>query len=332
MCPTNRGHFLEPLRKVTISLKAYLKFLVLQHHGGFRTVYALQFLYNYLVRHEFWRKIKIQSKKIIDGESCAKLYDKIPEADIHILIKFYKDKGIAAHNRTSMPPLPSGLSKVTQHFLNNVKCVNRLLPHSNETAIFMRNYYNAMMIRHGSPLLWITVNPNCVENKIVLHMITGETLSLPDLSATEKRSFISKSPGSTAVYFQEYLHNVIRYWLGFDPSTGRPTKIGGILPRLAEFGIAVESDGSQSLHAHILAWGFIQGTLKYIFSWFTRCKKHLEIFKERNPCWKYGFCNPKEMERAIILLHQKMNKIGTDPSDPVIVNRQTSLNLSEKRA
>ena len=175
-------------------------------------------------------------------------------------------------NRTKLPRLPRGLTKITLQFLENVKCVNRLLPHSNESAIFKRNFYNAMMIRHGSPLLWITVNPNCVENNIVLHMITGQTLNLHTFSKSEKRNLISSQPGATAVYFMEYLDNIIRYWLGCDPKTGRPTKIGGILPRLAEFAIAVECDGAQSLHAHILAWGFLEGTVKFIFQYFTRCK------------------------------------------------------------
>ena len=320
--PTGRGHFKELGRNHDMSLDEYIKHLILQHHAGFRSGFVLQFLYNFLVRNKFWKKISLQCRIKINDVPCVKLYNNIPIADIEKMISFYQEKQRCRLLRLNMPEHPKGLDPITLHFMRNVKYVNSILPHSNESALNQRNCYNAMMIRSGTPLFWVTANPNCVENPIVLHMITGEVLKFPDLTATEKSNLIGQNPGSTAVYFREFLRNVIQFWLGFDPDTLVPTKIGGILPRIKEFAIAVECDGAQSLHCHILCWGFVKGSLQHSFEYFSKCKRHREIFKHLNPCWKYGFWNKTSMEEVVILLNeQKKKSVVKSENKPIMIQK-----------
>ena len=56
--PGDRGHLTEQGRSQSISLKAYISHLVNLYHSGFRTPYTIQWLYNFLVKHNLWKKMK----------------------------------------------------------------------------------------------------------------------------------------------------------------------------------------------------------------------------------------------------------------------------------
>ena len=52
----------------------------------------------------------------------------------------------------------------------------------------------------GHPGLWITENPNSVDNPIVIHRITGEVYTLDELGFVQKSNLIAGNPGSSAIF------------------------------------------------------------------------------------------------------------------------------------
>ena len=214
LIPSDRGHLTEQGRDHGISMTEYIKYLVELHHGGFRTPFCIQQLYNFRTRYELWERMRVQSRLTIDGIPCAELYSKIPMEDINTLIEYFKAKQLCALKRLPFPPIPSNLKPGTRHFLNNIKCVSATIPHSNAAALSKRACYFALIAQKGNPLFWFTANSNAVENQIVLHMINGRVLPFGNLSFVEKNRLASSSPGSVAIYFLELCSCIARVYTG----------------------------------------------------------------------------------------------------------------------
>ena len=102
----------------------------------------------------------------------------------------------------------------------------------------------------------------------------------------------SKSP-EIFTEFLEFWENVCEKWLGIDPKTKKPTKTGGILPRVRHFAVTFEEDGNASLHCHILVWFFVRGSFADNFNKFVQCHQHRKESGFQNPAWRFGFYDSK---------------------------------------
>ena len=287
--PNDRGHFNEMGRDHRFSVEEYCKHLLYLSHSGFCTPFPIQQLYNFIVRSNMWDKMRLQSKILIDGEKCVEAYAKLPEKDVKLLIEHFDEVQKCRIARKPIPMIPSDLPKQARHFMNNVKCVLGVIPHSNASAVQNRNCYTSMITDLGQPRLWISANPNSVENPIIIHRITGEIYKFKDLLFVQKSNLMAGNPGSSAIFHKEFQDNIIRYWLGLDPVTLRPTVLGGILPRGKAMAMAHEQDGAQSMHFHICLWGFPRGSLKSLFNRFRKCPEHVVEKGYESGIWKYGF-------------------------------------------
>ena len=236
--PNDRGHFDETGRDHRCSVAEYCKHLLYLSHAGFCTPFPVQQLYNFIVRSDMWDAMRLQSKILIDGEKCVEAYAKLPETDIMMLIEHFDEVQKCRLTRKAIPMITGDLTKAAKHFLNNIKCVNGTIPHSSASGLKNRNCYTSMINDLGHPGLWITANPNSVENPIVIHRITGEVYTFDELGFVQKSNLIAGNPGSAAIFHKEFQDNIIRYWLGIDTKTLRPTVLGGILPRDKAFAIA----------------------------------------------------------------------------------------------
>ena len=288
--PSGKGFYNDIGRDGTMSIDDYFRHLVQLSHAGFRRLFCVQFLYNFKIRLKLWEKIRLQSNVKMDGgESCMVAFSKIPQEDISKLITYYELKQKAQKNRTRMPAEPVNVHKFTKRFLKNIKCVSALVPNSMESATNNRNLYNAMLAWLGNPDAWITANPNNKLNPIVLYLSTGKIFKFGDLSYLQKTTTCGNSPGTNSLHFLEFWKNLCEKVLGIDPKTMRPTKAGGILPRVRHAANAFEEDGNASLHCHILVWFFSNGSFTDNFNKFLQCRQHQTECGYRNPAWRFGF-------------------------------------------
>ena len=166
MFPSGKGFYGDTARDGTMYIDDYFCHFLKLDHAGFRTLFAVQFLYRFKIRLKLWQKIRLQSYVKVDGQSCMVAFSKIPQNDIGKLITFFELKQGAQKLRTKFPAQPEDIEDGTKDFLRNLKCVAALVPNSLESSINNRNKFNALNEMRGPPDGWCTVNPNNTLNQV----------------------------------------------------------------------------------------------------------------------------------------------------------------------
>ena len=128
---------------------------------------------------------------------------------------------------------------------------------------------------------------------IVVHLATGKTYEYMP-SSQERYNILQKSPGSASLYFKHILETVLEDIFGWRKDGKGPTTYQGIFPLVEAFCYAVESDGSRSLHCHMLVWLLGGCDTFEKFNDYSRCKEH------RAPCFSPLSEFSKKKERQIL--------------------------------
>ena len=127
-------------------------------------------------------------------------------------------------------------------------------PLSNETRLLMRRKIQAIDIWTGTPAIWITINPNDINNpvkmKLSIHRLhdyhTAKEL-LADLRARYDRIALSTmDPVSSAIFF----HREISLFFEKYVRTGKESVFG----KVSHYYATVETNDRGSLHLHGLLW------------------------------------------------------------------------------
>ena len=66
---------------------------------------------------------------------------------------------------------------------------------------------------------------------------------------------------------------------------------------MVDFDAAIENDGAQWLHIHILCWGLNSWSLSEIFNYFSKCSRHRKVNDHINPSWEFGYINPPHVHK-----------------------------------
>ena len=276
--PSNVGTFSEH-RENPISFPEYVRHCVLVGHGRFRGADFCQTAYNLISRKKLFKKCGLLSSiPLEEGKAAAELYAEIPPADFQKVIDYKLLCQKALKAKTGIPPRPPNYSSPAAHFLENVEKIESVLPHTDESAKRNRNKFFSVTYFRGKPTFWFTFNPNVHLSPIVVHLATGKTFEYMP-SAQERYNLLHKSPGSASLYFKHILETVLEDIFGWRKDGKGPTTSQGILPLVEAFCYAVESDGSRSLHCHMLVW-LVGGCETFEkFNDYSRCKEH------RAPCF-----------------------------------------------
>ena len=105
-----------------------------------------------------------------------------------------------------------------------------------------------LMIREGSPALWITLSPAGVHSPIFLQ-IAGHTVDLSDIpSHVERAKLVANDPLAAAKYFNEVIDAFTKFLLGYKNPKG------GIFGHPSAFYGMTEEQGTGTLHNHMLVW------------------------------------------------------------------------------
>ena len=146
--------------------------------------------------------------------------------------------------------------------MKEVKLVNRHVPGSSAAWLAMRNEIHALMLSHGLPSFFITIDPANVYNPLV-RFLAGEEIDLDNLLPEdvpgywEQSVLIVKNPVIAAKFFNIYMKVFIKLILGYDPEADHvKSAVLGIVK--AHYG-CVEVQGQGTLHCHMLVW--IEGGL-----------------------------------------------------------------------
>ncbi|XP_066919049.1 uncharacterized protein [Clytia hemisphaerica] len=110
-----------------------------------------------------------------------------------------------------------------------------------------------LMVKFGTPPLWITISPAVVHSPIFLrfagHNINLESLTLSDLpAAVDRAKIVAKDPVAAARFFNSMIDSFTTHLLGYNQSAG------GVFGHPSAFYGCIEEQGTGTLHIHMLVW------------------------------------------------------------------------------
>lgn len=143
--------------------------------------------------------------------------------------------------------------------MREVKLVTAHVDGSSSARTAMRNEIRGMMITHGMPSFFLTINPADVYNPI-LKFMAGSDIDVDNLLPAdvpkyrEQSLLVAKNPVLTAKFFDLVMRTFIKNILGFDCDDELIQKEGGVLGKVRSYYGCVEAQGRGSLHCHMLVW------------------------------------------------------------------------------
>ena len=135
--------------------------------------------------------------------------------------------------------------------MSKLKVMGANVPGSKQSKSCMRQKIQSIIAWLGLPTLYITINPNDIDNPLVKILAGNDTDGLQFLTNSDRHKFIAKNPIAGAEFFHTTVDATIRALLGYDDS--KPGKKGIFGEVQAYFG-CVESQGRGSLHIHMVIW------------------------------------------------------------------------------
>ena len=105
-----------------------------------------------------------------------------------------------------------------------------------------------LMIKYGTPALWITISP-AVSHSPIFMQIAGYEVDLSDLpSHVERAKLVANDPVAATIYYNTVMDSFTTYLLGYKQPGG------GIFGKPAAYYGMTEEQGTGTLHNHMLVW------------------------------------------------------------------------------
>ena len=225
----------EITRKVPVSLKAYIKHLMLLADRKFSRDCSLKFhAFNILQR----RDVSLHTSLLVRRSgfhSTAARIDLLNEESMAELQQ-------CVENRT---PITDPNVKTLMNSLTSAGAHIHGSPY--QKSAYRREIFG-LMIQKGTPVLWITISPAVSHSPIFLQ-IAGYEVDLSRLpSHVERAKMVANDPVSASIYFNTVIDAFTNYILGYKQPGG-----GNFGHTSAYYGMT-EEQGTGTLHNHMLVW------------------------------------------------------------------------------
>jgi len=216
--------------------------LLLQRHGGrFANHHVFAFLvFNMLVR---FRNHRVSMMSVTKRN--------FPDVE-HIVRSLGAERLGAA--RRQLEASGKTTDEDVNQLLRSLSLYGYRQPMSRELRLSMRRKIKSLIIRHGTPAIWFTLNPNDITNPVKLRPAAYRTREaeeaegfLTSLDMSYKRARLAVSdPLSSALFFHRELSMFFKYYV----RVGEESVFG----RINEYFGAVETNERGSLHIHGIMW------------------------------------------------------------------------------
>lgn len=161
-----------------------------------------------------------------------------------IAAKWEKDPNALATNAEEL---------MAMRVLRSLRHISTHLKGSAGAKLSQRNEIRSLINRHGTPALFVTLNPADVHHPLV-RVLAGHdpaTLSLlangDSMSPYDRALLVAKHPAAAAVFFDAMIS-------GFFRSVVRPDNGPGLFGTCSAYYGTVEAQGKGTLHLHLLLW------------------------------------------------------------------------------
>lgn len=228
-------------RSANHSLNYWARYTLLRHGGRFATHPVFCFLaFNILLRATN-RRISMVRMARGSFNRLERVYGRLTTERLKRAMEELRE------TRTTTDPEISFL-------LRELSIFGHAQPLSNETRLLMRRKIQAVNIWTGMPAIWITVNPNDINNPVKmrlsihrLHEYDTAKELLADLRGRYDRIALSTmDPVSAAIFF----HREISLFFEKYVRTGQESVFG----KISHYYATVETNDRGSLHLHGLLW------------------------------------------------------------------------------
>ena len=268
----------ESFRKLPVSLKAYMKHLLLLKDRKFSLDTAMKFhSFNVLQKRDVALHTSLQVVRKRDFHSTATRIDSVTNEDLQQVVRCVENRTpVTAPN---VKKLMDSISSVGAHINGSPYEKSR-----NRREIF------GLMVKYGTPTLWITISPAGSHSPIFLRLADHDVNLLQVPSHTERAKLFANDPVAAASYYDTVLNAFCEYLLGYNQPNG------GIFGHVSAYYGMTEEQGTGTLHNHMLVW-------LYNFKSASKLKIMLEDDEFKANLKRY-------LERII-----KQEYIGTDSVD-----------------
>ncbi|KAF4617233.1 hypothetical protein D9613_005788 [Agrocybe pediades] len=236
-------------RSEAISLKKHVKHLFSLNDRRFQEHYSFMFtVFSVLQKREIMlhTHLRVKSNKF---PAIAQTFDNItPEAILSVAERMEAGD-------FSMPKDP--IERKVMALMKEVNLVNQHVSGSSAQKAKMRNEIRSLLVSHGLPSFYITINPADIYNPLV-KFLAGSEINLDDLTTESIPQYvpqsilIARNPKIAAQFFNIYMKAFISAVLGVD--NDKLANSGGILGRVKSYYGCVEAQGRGTLHCHMVIW------------------------------------------------------------------------------
>jgi len=247
--PYGLGGFEQSVRMSKIGMSSHAKHLFSLADRRFQEHYSFMFsVFNVLQRRELLLHTSLRVKRS-NFDSAARKFASVSPEIVHIVSERVAHGDTeTAHNDEERKVL---------RLMSEVKAISTHVRGSSAAKMQMRNEIRAMMMEHGLPNFYITINPADVYNPIV-KLLGGADIDVDNLLPEDVPEFmqqsilVAKNPVVAAKFFNLYMKAFVNCVLGYDAS-GKDIE-GGILGLVKGYYGCVEAQGRGTLHCHMMIW------------------------------------------------------------------------------
>ncbi|KAF5121993.1 hypothetical protein E5D57_012465 [Metarhizium anisopliae] len=221
--------------------------LVLQRHGG---RFATHHVFSFLV---FNMGVKSRNRQVSMLSVRRKNFREVE----HIVRSLTAER--LGEARAELEESGKTVDEAVNKLLRSLSLYGFRQPMSRENRLSMRRKIKALVIRHGIPAIWFTLNPNDITNPVKLRLAAHRFRDpdeaeafLTSLDLAYKRARLAISdPLSSAIFFHREIEMFFKYYV----RTGEDSVFG----RISQYFGAVETNERGALHLHGILW--LQGNM-----------------------------------------------------------------------
>merc|ERR1711928_272269 len=222
-------------RKVHVSLKAYIKHLLLLADRKFARDASLKFhAFNILQRRDVSLHTTLQVRRSGFSSTAAR-------------IDLLNSESLAELQQSVENNIPITDPNL-RTFMNSLSSTGAQVNGSPYQKKAYRREIFGLMIKYGTPVLWITISP-AVSHSPLFMQIAGHKVDLSDLpSHVERAKIVANDPVAAAIYYNTVIDAFVDYILGYKQANG------GTFGKPAAYYGMTEEQGTGTLHNHMLVW------------------------------------------------------------------------------
>ncbi|KAI0821065.1 hypothetical protein BC629DRAFT_1242400, partial [Irpex lacteus] len=159
------------------------------------------------------REVLLRSSLKVRKQSFQKIAEEFAQLTPEVLSSLCKH--IAEHGGLGDPAPLSVDEKRALRLMKEVNLVNTAVPGSAASKTNMRNQIRGMMLQHGVPNFYLTINPADTHNPVV-NLLAGDDIDLDNVTSVLQRNawdqavLVASNPFVGAKFFDIYMNAFIR--------------------------------------------------------------------------------------------------------------------------